>query len=186
MPRPTKLKHAENPLPVKVGRSTGMAIPEAKAAKIAQAHLNGMSIRQICKAFDTCHTSVVAIVRNRPELLERAREVTAANWRTIAALSTAQLLDRLEDLKDAQLAIVSGIATDKALLLSGEPTQRIEVNIAPAADEWLEFVAGLKEKQAREAGGEVIDVAFRPVQAQPGLDKSEYGRLIETGLISPQ
>jgi hypothetical protein len=163
-----------------------MAIPEAKAAKIAQAHLNGMSIRQICKAFDTCHTSVVAIVRNRPELLERAREVTAANWRTIAALSTAQLLDRLEDLKDAQLAIVSGIATDKALLLSGEPTQRIEVNIAPAADEWLEFVAGLKEKQAREAGGEVIDVAFRPVQAQPGLDKSEYGRLIETGLISPQ
>jgi hypothetical protein len=163
MPRPTKLKHAENPLPVKVGKSTGMAIPEAKAAKIAQAHLNGMSIRQICKAFDTCHTSVVAIVRNRPELLERAREVAAANWKTIAALSTAQLLDRLEDLKDAQLAIVSGIATDKSLLLSGDPTQRIEVSIAPAADEWLEFVAGLKEKQAREAG-EVIDVAFQPVE----------------------
>ena len=169
MPRPTKLKHAENPLPVKVGKSTGMAIPEAKAAKIAQAHLDGMSIRQICKAFDTCHTSVVAIIRNRPELLERAREVTAANWKTIAALSTAQLLDRLPDLKDAQLAIVSGIATDKSLLLSGEPTQRIEVSIAPAADEWLEFVAGLKEKQAREAGGEVIDVAFEPADmaAQP-------------------
>jgi hypothetical protein len=154
---------------VKVGKSTGMAIPEAKAAKIAQAHLDGMSIRQICKAFDTCHTSVVAIIRNRPELLERAREVTAANWKTIAALSTAQLLDRLPDLKDAQLAIVSGIATDKSLLLSGEPTQRIEVSIAPAADEWLEFVAGLKEKQAREAGGEVIDVAFEPADmaAQP-------------------
>ena len=163
MPRPTKSKHAENPLPVKVGKSTGMAIPEAKAAKIAQAHLNGMSIRQICKAFDTCHTSVVAIIRNRPELLERAREVTAANWRTIAALSTAQLLDRLEDMKDGQLAILSGISSDKMELLSGQPTQRIEVNIAPAADQWLEFVAGLKQQQAREAG-EVIDVAFRPVE----------------------
>ena len=161
MPRPTKSKHAENPLPVKVGKSTGMAIPEAKAAKIAQAHLNGMSIRQICKAFDTCHTSVVAVIRNRPELLERAREVTAANWRTIAALSTAQLLDRLEDMKDGQLAILSGISSDKMELLSGQPTQRIEVNIAPAADQWLEFVAGLKQQQAREAG-EVIDVAFEP------------------------
>jgi len=181
MPRPTKLKHAENPLPVKVGKSTGMAIPEAKAAKIAQAHLDGMSIRQICKAFDTCHTSVVAIIRNRPELLERAREVTAANWKTIAALSTAQLLDRLPDLKDAQLAIVSGIATDKSLLLSGEPTQRIEVSIAPAADEWLEFVAGLKEKQAREAGGEVIDVAFQPIPLAGSVDKQEYGFLLPTG-----
>ncbi len=160
MPRPSKAKHLTNPLPVKVGKSTGMAIPEAKAAKIAQAHLNGMSIRQICKAFDTCHTSVVAIVRNRPELLERAREVTAANWRTIAALSTAQLLDRLEEMKDAQLGILSGIATDKAELLTGQPTQRVEVNIAPAADQWAAFVAGLRDQQEAE----VIDVAFQPVE----------------------
>ena len=162
MPRPTKAKHLTNPLPVKAGRSTGMAIPEAKAAKIAAAHLAGMSIRQICKAFDTCHNSVVSVIRNRPELLERAREITAANWRTIAALSTAQLLDRLEEMKDGQLSILSGIATDKAELLTGQPTQRIEVSIAPAADEWLEFVAGLKRKQ--EATEEVIDVAFQPVE----------------------
>jgi hypothetical protein len=160
MPRPTKAKHLTNPLPVKVGKSTGMAIPEAKAAKIAQAHLNGMSIRQICKAFDTCHTSVVAIVRNRPELLERAREVTAANWKTIAALSTAQLLDRLEDMKDAQLGILSGIATDKAELLTGQPTQRIEVSIAPAADQWASFVAGLRGSN----GEEIVDVAFERVE----------------------
>ena len=159
MPRPTKSKHAENPLPVKVGKSTGMAIAEGKAQKIAQAHLNGMSIRQICKAFDTCHTSVVAIIRNRPELLERAREITAANWRTIAALSTAQLLDRLEDMKDGQLAILSGISSDKMELLSGQPTQRIEVSVAPAAEQWEAFVAGLRQEQ------DVIDVPFRPVSA---------------------
>jgi hypothetical protein len=160
MPRPSKAKHLTNPLPVKAGRSTGMAIPEAKAEKIAAAHLAGMSIRQICKAFDTCHNSVVAVVRNRPELLERAREVTAANWKTIASLATAQLLERLEDLKDAQLGIVAGIASDKALLLSGEPTQRVEVNIAPAADQWAAFVAGLRDQQEAE----VIDVPFRLVE----------------------
>jgi len=167
MPRPTKARHLTNPLPVKVGKSTGMAVPEAKAAKIAQAHLNGMSIRQICKAFDTCHTSVVAIVRNRPELLERAREVTAANWRTIAALSTAQLLDRLEEMKDAQLGILSGIATDKAELLTGQPTQRVEVNIAPAADQWAAFVAGLRDQQ------EVIDVPFQPVAGLTAGDNKD-------------
>ncbi len=160
MPRPSKAKHLTNPLPVKAGRSTGMAIPEAKAEKIAAAHLAGMSIRQICKAFDTCHNSVVAVVRNRPELLERAREVTAANWKTIASLATAQLLERLEDLKDAQLGIVAGIASDKALLLSGEPTQRVEVSIAPAADQWASFVAGLRDQQEAE----VIDVPFRLVE----------------------
>jgi transposase-like protein len=166
MPRPTKAKHATNPLPVKAGRSTGMAIPEAKAEAIAAAHLAGMSIRQICKAMGTCHNSVVAVVRNRPELLERAREVTAANWKTIASLATAQLLERLPELKDAQLGIVAGIASDKAELLAGQPTQRIEVSIAPAADQWASFVAGLRDQQEAE----VIDVAFQPVElAAPAI-----------------
>jgi len=166
MPRPTKAKHLTNPLPVKAGRSTGMAIPEAKAAKIASAHLAGMSIRQICKAFDTCHNSVVSVIRNRPELLERAREITAANWRTIAAISTSQLLERLPDLKDAQLAIVSGISTDKAELLTGQPTQRIEVTVAPAADQWATFVAGLRGSN----GEEIVDVAFERIElAAPAI-----------------
>jgi hypothetical protein len=171
MPRPTKAKHATNPLPVKCGRSTGMAIPEAKAEKIAAAHLAGMSIRQICKAFDTCHTSVVALIRNRPELLARAREVTAANWRTIAAISTAQLLDRLEDMKDAQLAIVSGISTEKAELLTGQPTQRVEVNVAPAAEQWDAFVESLRQRE------DAIDAAFEPVQEEPPPAKKDYAQL---------
>jgi hypothetical protein len=174
MPRPTKAKHLTNPLPVKAGRSTGMAIPEAKAAKIAAAHLAGMSIRQICKAFDTCHNSVVSVIRNRPELLERAREITAANWRTIAAISTSQLLERLPDLKDAQLAIVSGISTDKAELLTGQPTQRIEVTVAPAADQWASFVAGLRGGNGEE---DAIDVPFITVEPAAPPEKNEYAQL---------
>jgi hypothetical protein len=147
-----------------------MAISESKASKIAAAHLAGMSIRQICKALGTCHNSVVSVIRNRPELLERAREVTAANWKTIAAISTSQLLERLPDLKDAQLAIVSGISTDKALLLSGEPTQRVEVNVGPAADQWEAFVANLRRQEA-------IDVQFEPVELAAPPQKNEYAQL---------
>lgn len=183
MPRPSKAKQAENPLPVKVGKSTGLAIPEAKAEKIAAAHLSGMSVRQISKAFGTSHNSVVALIRNRVDLLERARDITAANWRTIAAMATSQLMERLPEMKDAQLGIVAGISTDKALLLTGEPTQRVEVNIAPAADQWQAFVAGLKRQ---EGAGEVIDMAAIPVEAQTRLEENECGRLIETGLICQQ
>jgi hypothetical protein len=100
--------------------------------------------------------------------------VTAANWRTIAAISTSQLLERLPDLKDAQLAIVSGISTDKALLLSGEPTQRVEVNIAPAADQWASFVAGLRGSNGDD---EVIDVPFITVEPAAPPEKNEYAQL---------
>ena len=60
----------------------------------------------------------------------------------------------------AQLGIVAGIASDKALLLSGEPTQRVEVSIAPAADQWASFVAGLRG--SNDDG--IVDVAFERVE----------------------
>ena len=95
-------------------------------------------------------------------------------------MATSQLMERLPDIKDAQLGIIAGISTDKAELLAGQPTARIEVSMAPAADQWLEFVAGLKQQQAREAG-EVIDVAFQPIGLAAGVEKQEYGCLVPTG-----
>ena len=78
-------------------------------------------------------------------------------------------MERLPDIKDSQLGIIAGISTDKAELLAGQPTARIEVSMAPAADQWLEFVAGLKQQQQAREAGEVIDVAFEPADmaAQP-------------------
>lgn len=164
MPRPTRAKHEKNPLPVKVHECTGLAMPDAKAERVATAFLSGMSIRAICRAYGTSHQSVVALIKNRSDLLEKARELTAKNWRTLAVAGTAELLERLEDLNSHQLGILSAIAVDKDLLLSGQPTQRIEVSIAPAADQWAEFVAGLRAEREQEAAGEVIDVAFEQVE----------------------
>jgi hypothetical protein len=161
MPRPTKAKHEKNPLPVKVHECTGMAMTDAKAERVAAAFLSGMSIRAICRAYGTSHQSVVALVKNRGDLLEKARELTAKNWRTLAVAGTAELLDRLEDLNSHQLGILSAIAVDKDLLLSGQPTQRVEVSIAPAAEQWASFVSSLRGSNGDE---EVIDVPFRPVE----------------------
>ena len=156
-PKPKPAKPEPEIAPVIFHGSTGLEVPEAKAEKIAAAHLAGMGVKEICRAFNTSHHTVAAIIRNRPELLERAREITSKNWRTLAAMGTAELFGRVPDMKSHELTIMSAVATEKSELLSGGATQRVEHVMAPAADEWLTFVAGLRK------GAEAIDVAFEPV-----------------------
>jgi hypothetical protein len=158
-PKPKPAKPEPEIAPVRVGRCTGLDVPEAKAEKIAAAHMAGMSIREICRAFNTSYNTTIALIRNRPELLERAREITSKNWRTLAAVGTAELFERVPDMKSHELTIMSAVATEKAELLSGGATQRVEHVMAPAADAWLEFVAGLKRRE------DATDVAFQPVDA---------------------
>jgi hypothetical protein len=155
-PKPKPAKPEPEIAPVRVGRCTGLDVPEAKAEKIAAAHMAGMSIREICRAFNTSYNTTIALIRNRPELLERAREITSKNWRTLAAVGTAELFERVPDMRAHELTIMSAVATEKAELLSGGATQRVEHVMAPAADAWASFVSGLKSDQ-------VIDVPFEPV-----------------------
>jgi hypothetical protein len=157
-PKPKKPK-PESEVPIyKVRNSSGLQVPEAKAESIAAAHMAGMSVRQICRAFNTSHHTVMAMIRNRPELLEKAREITARNWKTLAAVGTAELFDRIPDMKSHELTIMSAVATEKSELLSGGATQRVEHVVAPAAEAWESFVQGLKQR------GDVVDVAFEPVE----------------------
>jgi hypothetical protein len=133
----------EKPLPVVVQGATGLNVPEDKAQAIAAAHMAGMPIKEICRTFSCSHHTIAALIRNRPELLAAAREITANNWRTLAALGSASLIDRLPDMKDHALTVMSAIATEKAELLSGGATSRVEVIAAPAAEEWGDVVEGV-------------------------------------------
>lgn len=157
-PKPKATKPEPEIAPVKVGRSTGLEVPEAKAEKIAAAHMAGMSIREICRAFNTSYHTVMALIRNRPELLERAREITSKNWRTLAAVGTAELFERIPDMRAHELTIMSAVATEKSELLSGGATQRVEHVMAPAADQWSDFVSGLKSAQVIDVTPERVDL----------------------------
>jgi hypothetical protein len=122
---------------------TGMNIPEETAQKIAALHLAGVPVTRIAKELGVSYHTITALVRNRPELLEAARDVTAKNWKTLAALGTAELVDRLPEMKDQALSVLAAIATEKSELLAGGATSRIEVVSAPSADEWGEVVEGV-------------------------------------------
>jgi transposase-like protein len=120
-----------------------LTIPEDKAQAIAAAHMAGVPVTRICKELGVGYHTVAALIRNRPELLASARDITANNWRTLAALGTAELVDRLPEMKDQALSVLSAIATEKAELLSGGATSRVEVIAAPAVDEWSDVVDGV-------------------------------------------
>jgi DNA-binding CsgD family transcriptional regulator len=142
----------EKPAPVVIQGVTALTIPEDRAKAIAAAHMAGMSIREICQQFNCSHHTIAALIRNRPELLAAAREITANNWRTLAALGSASLIDRMPDMKDHALTVMTAIATEKAELLSGGATSRIEVIAAPAVDEWSDVVEGVVIESAVSIG----------------------------------
>ena len=135
-------KPAFQPVKLSAG-STGLTIPEDKAQAVAALHIAGVPITRICEEVGISYHTAAALIRNRPELLDMARDVTAKNWKTLAALGTAQLVDRLPQMKDQALSVLSAIATEKAELLAGGATQRIEVIAAPAVDEWSDVVDGV-------------------------------------------
>lgn len=147
---------------VSVQGHTGEDVPPGKAMQIMEAHVAGMPATRIAKAFNTSYHTVIALIRNRPEMLEKARVTAANNWKTLAAVGTAELLDRVPDMKDHGLVIMSAVASEKMELLSGNATQRVEHVMAPAADAWQDFVAGLKQAQ-------VIEVASEPVASEASV-----------------
>jgi len=135
-------KRAFQPVKLSAG-STGMTIPEDKAQAVAAMHIAGVPITRICAEAGVSYHTAAALIRNRPELLAAARDITAANWRTLAALGTAELVDRLPQMKDQALSVLSAIATEKAELLAGGATSRVEIIAAPAVDEWSDVVDGV-------------------------------------------
>ena len=140
-PAPTE-KPAFQPVKLSAG-STGMTVPEDKAQAVAAMHIAGVPITRICEEVGVSYHTAAALIRNRPELLDMARDVTAKNWKTLAALGTAQLVDRLPQMKDQALSVLSAIATEKAELLAGGATSRVEIIAAPAVDEWSDVVDGV-------------------------------------------
>lgn len=156
---------------VSVQGHTGEDVPPAKADAILAAHVGGMPATRIARAFNTSFHTIIALIRNRPEALEKARQTAANNWKTLAAVGTAELLDRLPTMKDHGLVIMSAVATEKAELLSGGATARVEHVVVPAAEAWDAFVEGLRQR------ADVVDVAFEPVTVAGNTPQKQAGTL---------
>ena len=174
----------EGPLaPERVYGSTGLGIPEDRAQRILCAVEAGIPLTTICREFAVSHHTVHALVRNRQDLMAKASSIIKGNWAYIAMMTSAELAARLADMKDTALTMLAGIAADKNLLMGGQPTQRIEHSVAPAAEAWSSFVEQIRRDTKPS---DVIDVAFEPVSAQePAAQKAaELPALADNGIIT--
>jgi hypothetical protein len=101
----------------------------------------------------------------------------------LAAIGTAELFERLPDMKDQALSVLSAIASEKMELLSGNPTQRVEHVMAPAADAWQDFVSGLRSAQVIDVTAERVDlpVGSEGREAQKAAALPAAAIEIETG-----
>jgi hypothetical protein len=126
--------------PIKIQRNTGLRIPKRKAERIIAAYVSGMSVRGICRAFGTNWSAVAALIRNRPEMVQKARTEAQETWATLAALGTAELLARQKNMTMQSLVTTVGIATDKATLLEDTGEQAPEPPEEPASVSWAEYL----------------------------------------------
>jgi hypothetical protein len=158
----------EGPLaPERVYGSTGLGIPEDRAQRILCAVEAGIPLTTICREFAVSHHTVHALVRNRQDLMAKASSIIKGNWAYIAMMTSAELAARLADMRDTALTMLAGIAADKNLLMGGQATQRVEHVMAPAADQWSDFVSGLKSAQVIDVTPERVDLPVGSVSAEP-------------------
>jgi plasmid maintenance system antidote protein VapI len=110
---------------------TGAHTPLAtKAAVIAMDSL-GASQTKIAQELEISRQTVAALLKNgdhtSPAIVERIkREMEGRFWVTAARATDAITDEKLQAASALQLGTLAAIGTDKALLLSGKPTVRIE------------------------------------------------------------
>lgn len=126
-------------------------------ALLADGGLGQHRIAELIRSSGTpCSVNTVTAIRDRePDLIERAQKQIAMICKRGARLSVEAIVDRLGDpdlLKEisvSQLAVVAGILTDKAQLLSGGPTSRLEVSDRRATrEEYEAFIQAARDAQA--------------------------------------
>jgi transcriptional regulator with XRE-family HTH domain len=99
-------------------------------------HVSYREIARVCRVGGSTIKAIerveaVSISERKAKMLRQVTRVAERAWRTVE--------DKLDDANLAQATICAGVATDKMLLLAGEPACRMEVNLR-SADIHSEFL----------------------------------------------
>lgn len=82
-----------------------------------------------------------------PDLVEQQKLTRAARWDEVADAGLDQALEKLPEASARDAAVIAGIATDKALLLRGQPTSITERRDDPRIAELRKLFCALAEQQ---------------------------------------
>ena len=128
---------------------------DERRAAIRTLLASGATIKSITEQLKcSCHT-VTAVREMDAEPIGQEQQILARKWTNVAQLGVEQIQERLaegEEITVKDLTIVSAIASDKLLVMKGEPTARVihERADSPAELKQMltDMLAAAKEKEA--------------------------------------
>jgi hypothetical protein len=103
----------------------------------------GLGVRQLCRAYRVSHHTVAAVMARESAAVATLKERTVSVLRTFGRLAADRLLDEVDQIPIQSLPIALGIAVEKAELLSGGATSRIEhAESGPTHEDYLRIIQG--------------------------------------------
>lgn len=128
----------------------------ARYREIVRAIGEGLGIRQIARAWKVSPHTIMAI-REREGAGIATHKAELASLATLGArMGIERLIEEMDSLKRESLPVAIGILTDKALLLSGEATSRVERIDGGGAGDFAAALAAAKRAKGRTIEAEEI------------------------------
>jgi hypothetical protein len=138
----------------------------------------GLSVKQTSKLLRISRNTITAIDRREAGTLtvEQYKREAVMKYRHLIGLTMERLEELLVDRDDLQprdIAVVLGVLEDKAQLLSGQPTGRLEITGSELShDDLLDYVRSQRkiyEAECREMGNEGENGKQTRADAGPAL-----------------
>lgn len=141
----------------------------------------GLGVRQLCRAYRVSHHTVAAVMARESVAVATLKERTVSVLRTFGRLAADRLLDEVDQIPIQSLPIALGIAVEKAELLSGGATSRIEhSDSGPTHEDYLRMISGkVIEAEVVPIGFEGEEVAQK--SADPGAAVQAGGAAVQAG-----
>lgn len=121
---------------------------------------SGSGLLTIAKLLKISVNTISAIKKVEGVSIESEKRMWAERFRSVAGLSAERAIEKLMDDEQAkniplnQLAITAGIFTEKAELLTGGATSRVDwVQPAPSADDFAKYLDGLRDADEMDPDG---------------------------------
>lgn len=116
-----------------------------------------MGVRAICRAAHCDARTIKSVERRESESIPTLKKRIAGRTARVAGIAIERLETEVKTMPLNLLAMTYGICVDKLNTLTGDPNQRIEVNINDNRGNIFDRMAELREQMAKAVEARVIE-----------------------------
>ena len=131
---------------------------------------NGRSVAKICRDYNVSPDVVIAVRRREGIHINQLKGLLSDKMALASQMATEAMIEGIMEgtIKHQNLAFATAVMTDKAMLLGGQATQRVEVREGPSVAQFADIVDALPaevvevEEQPEKGSGETVSAISPP------------------------